>query len=110
FRRAGTDQEAERIRLWIEGRGGRVTVRDFHRANQQRYAKVGDARKALERLTAAGLGVFGFSQDEGRPSEWFDLGGQSDSDKTSDGTPENRGFVTVTGSEQSVSPVSSTGV
>lgn len=84
---------------WIEGRGGRVTVRDLVR-NLHRYkGKPGQAEADLQTLTDAGRGRWEWTDPKetgGRQSQVFILGTDgTDTDKTPDNDTENEPFVGV---------------
>jgi hypothetical protein len=70
------ERECRRLVEWIEARGGKVTVRELHRANQRRWPTSEHAELALDALVQSGLGVWREPQsgpEGGRPSREFCL-------------------------------------
>src|SRR5262249_24245066 len=76
LRGTAEDRECRRLIEWIEARGGKVTARDVHRANQRRWPTSEHAGLALDALVQAGLGRWSEPQSGpagGRPSYQFQL-------------------------------------
>jgi hypothetical protein len=76
LRETAEERECRRLVEWIEARGGTVTVRALHRANQRRWPTSEHAELALDALVQAGLGRWSEAQSGpsgGRPSRQFHL-------------------------------------
>jgi hypothetical protein len=76
LRETTEERECRRLIEWIEARGGKVTARDLHRANQRRWPTSEHAELALDALVQVGLGRWSDVQsgsEGGRPSHQFHL-------------------------------------
>jgi hypothetical protein len=76
LRETPEERECRRLVEWIDARGGAVTVRELHRANQRRWPTSEHAELALDALVQVGLGRWSEPQSGpygGRPSGYFHL-------------------------------------
>ncbi|MCH8998095.1 MAG: DUF3987 domain-containing protein [Proteobacteria bacterium] len=96
-----TEKQAEQRCLaeWIQGRDGRVTVRQVQQ-NHRRYATAADARASLGELVAAGVGRWVQEPPGprgGRPSHQFELVYSANVYETPTGSADTAGSVDVDG-------------
>jgi hypothetical protein len=103
---SGSERERRELVASIRSEGGRISVRELHRANQKKYGSADGARLALQQLEERGFGSFVKPVNGGRPSEVFvlrDPRDTSDSDKRVQNQPPTSVTVTSVSAPNEVS-------